>query len=192
MTAAEGCVEQHGIRKTTMDDIARKAGVSRPSVYRYFSDRDDILMAVTEERSRALAESARRFILRQTSFADALVEGIIYLADHGVRDPFTYHLVSSDDSSFKQRLLARTAGRAELAAGFWAPLFDRAEREGQLRRGLDRESAYHWLTDVGLMVMSHMERDVADTENIRSQLRQFVVPAFLPLATGRSRSSAVS
>ncbi|HYP95908.1 MAG TPA: helix-turn-helix domain-containing protein, partial [Mycobacterium sp.] len=43
LAAAERCIDRHGIRKTTMDDVASEVGLSRPSVYRYFADRDDLL-----------------------------------------------------------------------------------------------------------------------------------------------------
>ena len=40
MVAAEAVFTRFGVVKTTMDDIGRQAGVSRPTVYRYFGDRD--------------------------------------------------------------------------------------------------------------------------------------------------------
>jgi len=46
LQAAARCIPRHGIRKTTMDDIAREAAMSRPSVYRCFADREDILLAL--------------------------------------------------------------------------------------------------------------------------------------------------
>jgi AcrR family transcriptional regulator len=44
LDAAGRCIERHGIHKTTMDDIASEVGLSRPRVYRYFADRDDLLI----------------------------------------------------------------------------------------------------------------------------------------------------
>ena len=34
LDAAETCFERYGVAKTTMEDIAKMAGVSRPTVYR--------------------------------------------------------------------------------------------------------------------------------------------------------------
>src|SRR6202048_4314792 len=59
LAAAERCIERHGIRKTTMDDIAREVGLSRPSVYRYFADRDDLLIELIARHARALLDRAR-------------------------------------------------------------------------------------------------------------------------------------
>ena len=85
---------RYGVSKTTMDDIGKEAGVSRPTVYRYFGDRDALLAALIERRSRMLFERARTFILRYDTFAEQLVEGLVYLVDHGRRDPIVRVLVS--------------------------------------------------------------------------------------------------
>jgi TetR/AcrR family transcriptional regulator len=41
MDAAYGCFVRHGVRKTTMEDIATAAGMSRPAVYQYVKGKDD-------------------------------------------------------------------------------------------------------------------------------------------------------
>lgn len=41
MDATYGCFVRHGVRKTTMEDIAKAAGMSRPAVYQYVKNKDD-------------------------------------------------------------------------------------------------------------------------------------------------------
>ncbi|WP_328406039.1 TetR/AcrR family transcriptional regulator [Nocardia sp. NBC_00403] len=51
--------EQVGIKKTTIEDIARRAGVDRVTVYRRVGSRDDVVqMVTTREVGRVLAELA--------------------------------------------------------------------------------------------------------------------------------------
>ncbi|MCU1645725.1 MAG: putative TetR-family transcriptional regulator [Nocardia sp.] len=51
--------EQVGIKKTTIEDIARQAGVDRVTVYRRVGSRDDVVQAVTtREVAHVLAELA--------------------------------------------------------------------------------------------------------------------------------------
>ena len=179
LRAAERCIQRHGIRKTTMDDIAREARMSRPSVYRYFADREDLLLALLSERSRALTERARRFIDQHPSVEDGLVEGLLYIADHGHRDEFARLLVSVDDSKFGQRL-ASTDTSATLTGEFWDPFLDAAEARGELRPGLDRHDIHVWLGHVGLLLMGLMTREPeSDPAKLRDLLRSFVVPAFV-------------
>ena len=46
LDAAEGCLEQFCPEKTSMEDVARAAGMSRATVYRYFENRDALLLGV--------------------------------------------------------------------------------------------------------------------------------------------------
>lgn len=39
--AAYACFTRHGVRRTTMDDIAREAGMSRAAVYQYVRNKED-------------------------------------------------------------------------------------------------------------------------------------------------------
>lgn len=179
LRAAERCIQRYGIRKTTMDDIAREAGISRPSVYRYFADREDLLIALMNEHSRALTERARRFIAQYPTVEEGLVEGLVYIAEHGHRDEFTRSLAWMDDSDFGHRV-ADTGAFATLTGEFWDPFLDAAEERGELRSGLDRHEVHVWLGSVGLMLMSILDREeLPNRAAMRSLVRQFVLPAFV-------------
>ena len=48
-TPPSSCLARYGTAKTTVDDIARQAGVSRATIYRVFpGGRDEILAAVVD------------------------------------------------------------------------------------------------------------------------------------------------
>jgi AcrR family transcriptional regulator len=60
LEAARKRFRHYGVRKTTMQEIARDAGVAVGTLYLYFKDKDDLLVAGTEEyvtRHRRQAES---------------------------------------------------------------------------------------------------------------------------------------
>lgn len=48
--AAFTCFNEFGYAKTTFDDIAKKAGISRASVYNYFKSKEDFFYAIVEEK----------------------------------------------------------------------------------------------------------------------------------------------
>ena len=58
--AAYACIARHGMARTTIEDVARQAGVSRATVYRYFpGGKDQVLRdTVTWEATRFLARLA--------------------------------------------------------------------------------------------------------------------------------------
>jgi AcrR family transcriptional regulator len=178
LAAAERCVERHGIRKTTMEDIAREAGISRPSVYRYFADREELLLTVMSEHSRAAVKKTHRYLAKQPTFADAIVEGLLYLSDHGSRDVFTRHLVESNDTAFSDRLDA-TQTREALTSEFWHDFLAAAQASGEMNPDLELDKVHRWLGNIGLMLMSLIERAPSDKAGRREMVRTFVLPALV-------------
>lgn len=51
--------DRHGFRKVALDDVARRAGVSRTTIYRRFANRDELVSAVMDrENARLFADIA--------------------------------------------------------------------------------------------------------------------------------------
>jgi AcrR family transcriptional regulator len=177
LAAAERCIDRHGIRKTTMDDVACEVGLSRPSVYRYFADRDDLLIELITRHARALLNRARKSISRQGSFADQIVETVLYTAEHARRDPLTRHMIDPDGTSLGRRMNA--SGTTEvMRAEMWDPVLDAAVANNELPPGLPRSDIHLWLGNITVMVMRGLEDGDGDVRRYRSILRRFVVPAF--------------
>jgi AcrR family transcriptional regulator len=177
LAAAERCIDRHGIRKTTMDDVACEVGMSRPSVYRYFADRDDLLIELITRHARALLARARKSIARQGSLPDQIVETVLFTADHGRRDPLTRHVIDPDATSLGRRMNA--SGTTEMMrAEMWDPVLDAAVANNELPPGLPRSDIHLWLGNVTVMVMRGLEDGDGDVRRYRSILRRFVVPAF--------------
>jgi AcrR family transcriptional regulator len=177
LAAAERCIDRHGIRKTTMDDVACEVGLSRPSVYRYFADRDDLLIELIVRHARALLDRARKSVSQRSSLPDQIVETVLYTADHGRRDPLTRHVIDPDGTSLGKRMIA--SGTTEMVrAEMWDPVLDAAVANNELPPGLRRSDIHLWLGDVTVMVMRGLEDGEGDVRRYRSILRRFVVPAF--------------
>jgi AcrR family transcriptional regulator len=178
LAAAERCIDRHGIRKTTMDDVACEVGLSRPNVYRYFADRDDLLIELIIRHARALLDRARKSISRQGGVADQIVESVLYIAEHGRRDPLTRHVIDPDGTSLGKRMVA-LGTREMMRAEMWDPVLDAAVANNELPPGLARSDIHLWLGDVTVMVMRGLEDGEGDVRRYRSILRRFVAPAFV-------------
>lgn len=180
LAAAESVIARYGVSKTTMDDIGKQAGVSRPTVYRYFGDRDNLLDALIERRARMLFDRARDYIFGFESFADQLVEGLLYLIDHGRRDPIVGVLVGPEHLGVTTPIVNGSALATELTAEMWEPVLQRAIHRGEIRSDLDVLAVGQWLALVQFILVGR--RDVSGTNDsaTRELLRAFVLPAFLP------------
>jgi AcrR family transcriptional regulator len=178
LAAAERCIDRHGIRKTTIDDIASEVGLSRPSVYRYFADRDDLLIELIARHVRALINQAKKSMSRQSSFSDQIIEGLLYVADHGRRDPLTRHVIDPDATSLGRRMIA--SGTSELLrAELFDPYIDAAVANGELPPGLPRADIHLFLGTLGKALMRGLEDGDGDLKRYRSILHRFVAPAFV-------------
>ena len=82
IVATQACFERYGVMKTTVEDIATAAGISRATVYRYASGRDDLILAVLMRSADQFFTRLGRRLLRPTgSMSDRIVEGILYTLD---------------------------------------------------------------------------------------------------------------
>jgi AcrR family transcriptional regulator len=177
LAAAERCIERHGIRKTTMDDIAAEVGLSRPSVYRYFTDREDLLIELNIRHARALFKRVHKSLSRQTSFPDQIVESLLYTVDHCRRDPLTRHLIDPDGTNMGRRMTA--SGTSEMLRGeLWDIYLDNALANNELPPGLPRSDIYLWLGGIAMMLMRGIEDGDGDLKRYRSILHRFLAPAF--------------
>jgi AcrR family transcriptional regulator len=168
-----------------MDDIASEVGLSRPSVYRYFADRDDLLVELITRHGQALLDRAHKTISLQSSLSDQIVESLLYIADHGRRDPLTRYLIDPDGTSVGRQMIA--SGTSEtITAELWDPCLDAALANNELPPELPRSDIYLWIGNVGKMLMRGLEDGDGDLKRYRSMLRRFLAPAF----AGETHSSA--
>lgn len=100
--AAHAAIEAHGIRRTTVSDIARRSGVSRQTIYRYWPDVTSLYAEVlTAEVLAAVPVTAPATTL------DALVSGLVATAAH-VRDlPLLARLRETDPELLGRYILER-------------------------------------------------------------------------------------
>ena len=59
LDAAYACFARHGVRRTTMDDIATAAGMSRPAVYQYVRNKDDAFRRLCDRLFQSALAQAR-------------------------------------------------------------------------------------------------------------------------------------
>lgn len=59
LSEAERLFWRYGVRSVTMDDIARQLGISKKTIYQHFSDKEEILYQVLQEKMNEDAEEMR-------------------------------------------------------------------------------------------------------------------------------------
>ena len=181
--AALACFVRFGIEKTTMDDIAREANVSRPMIYRHFTDRDSLIMSVIIARARLLIAEVRHFIADQTTFEDELVEGLLRLVELGRSDPYVRLLVQPDSMGVAAKVIGTSETAVDLTAEIWDGVLAAAQERGDLDPGRDRREMCRWLLFVQLLFVGRLDLVPGDLDAHRRMLAEFVLPAFRRDAT---------
>jgi len=74
LAATYACVARWGLAKTSVEDAAREAGVSRATVYRYFRSKEHLLAAALEDWQKRLT---RRILAARSSTDEGPLPGIL-------------------------------------------------------------------------------------------------------------------
>lgn len=77
MDAARECVLAFGVRRTSLSDVARRAGVSRPTVYRRWPDRTALVADVMTREWARVITGARPDEARFATVREHLVAHVI-------------------------------------------------------------------------------------------------------------------
>lgn len=179
LKTAEECFERYGVRRVTMDEIAAAAGVSRPTLYRYFGDRDSLIKSIVEHRAGKLVSKVHRLLDEQETLADKLVTGILFLVDIGRNDQFIRELLRSDSDHFTNELMIEQGTATAFAEAAWSPTLKAAAGAGLLPDDFDDRMAYRWLTSINFMLIGWQDYDAQPLRYKQEMLRRFLTPAFL-------------
>ena len=121
-----------GFEAATVEDIAAKAGVSKPVVYEHFGGKEGLYDVVVEREVRRLHDAIYTAISRPHTDPRSLIElGTLALLDYIEEEPDGFRIISRDSSPYSQggtfqTILSSIASRVEglLAAQFQHRGFD--------------------------------------------------------------------
>ena len=93
--AAMRCVVRDGLAATGISAVAAEAGVSRPTVYRYFEDRHALVLATLLEAGRSLGEELARRLPALREPDEMAVEAMLYVLSEVPRNELLNAMWSS-------------------------------------------------------------------------------------------------
>lgn len=170
LEAAVACLGSYGIAKTTVDDVARRAGVARATVYRHFPDGKDQVIAesITWEVGRFFTALAQA-IEGDTDFPTLLEHALL----HAHRAVDEHEVLQKVLETEPERLLPQLTQSAPLVLGsLRAYLADRLRGE-QLVEGVDLDAAADWLARMGLsFIVAEGGWDLTDRASVRRLVRE--------------------
>jgi AcrR family transcriptional regulator len=169
------CVARWGVGKTTVDDVAREAGIGRATLYRLFPGGRDALFdeAVAAETARFFARLDAQ-LASPTSLEDTLVTAIVE-AGRSLRDhPSLQFLLAHEPEAILPHVafhqmdaVLRTI--AALAGPYLAPWLPDPEAAA---RGAE------WVTRIVLsyVIAPSADVDICEAASVRTLVRTFILP----------------
>jgi len=80
--AALLCIEKWGVEKISINDIAKQAGVTRPTVYNHFPNKDEIIQAALLQAGLSFGEKLFKHFNKFEKPAERLLEAMMYSYQH--------------------------------------------------------------------------------------------------------------
>jgi AcrR family transcriptional regulator len=179
LQATYDCVARWGLSKTTVEDAAREAGLSRATVYRYFpGGRDELISAVVGW------EYARFFLRLYEEVRDALsleevIERGLMFAHRAIREhEVLQRILLTEPEVLLPQLSVESEGTEQLIANFLVPYLE----HHALAPGVSVTEAADFLSRMVLSFIGAPGRwDMEDPDQVaqlvRAELLGGIVPA---------------
>lgn len=177
--AAERCLRQWGIRRTTMTEVAMEAGTSRAWLYRNFPDKASLVVATLARTDDRFWAEAHAHVSAASGLAAQVTAAVQLSLDH---QPGTLALrLQAEEPEAFASVVGR--GLRELLPGmatFWREFVVAAQATGEVRADLDVVRAAEWILR---MVVSLVTIPLVDADGgpaSPAELHRFVEDHLVP------------
>jgi AcrR family transcriptional regulator len=188
LAATLRCLGRWGLAKTTVDDVAREAGVGRATLYRLFpGGREALLDALVESETATFCGRLDDHLATATSLEDVLVTGIVEAGAVLTGHVALQFLLTNEPEAILPHLafgrfdalLRRAAEHAGPLLAPWLPASD-----GSATRDERAARAVEWIVRivVSYALAPSPDVDLRDAESVRHLVRTYVLPGLVPYA----------
>lgn len=177
LDAAAEVVRRHGWSRTTLQDIAREAGVDRTTIYRHLGPKDDVFRLVIARESHRIMDRAVEVAMSGEAGPRMVVELLATSIEYCFDNPVISKLLD-DDPEMVARFLAR--GIPELIERFTdtlAPVLGMGMQMGVIAPR-DPAIITDWIVRMGLSVLV-----TAPNGDLRDFLAEVLLPVLTPEPT---------
>ncbi|WP_243723312.1 TetR/AcrR family transcriptional regulator [Actinomadura sp. 7K507] len=171
-----------GIQRSTMEDVARRAGISRITVYRRFATKDAVIEHVVRREFRRYFDRFLVEIKQAETAAERVVLGFVSSLRAIRRNPLIGGLMETEPDMVVPSMIG-DGGRTLATVGrFVAGQLREEQRAGNVSDDLDTDFVAEMMVRISasfLAIPSHLI-DLDDDEQLAAVARRFLVPMLEP------------
>ena len=134
----------HGLAGARMDVIAERAGVSKPMLYAYFGDKNELYKAALRESYVQIRSGERRLDTEGMTPDEAIRELVRFTLDHFVSKPWFISMLNTENllGGDSVREIADVAEIQSPLVHTLTEILERGAAEGRFREGVDPVELY--------------------------------------------------
>ncbi|WEF22555.1 TetR/AcrR family transcriptional regulator [Microbacterium maritypicum] len=151
LDAADALIERRGVHGVTIAELARRADLSRPTIYRNWSDADDVVRAALLRRVDGILSTFSADARTRT----ALVDDVLRFTTLFRSDPLYGRLLADEPEAFTRYTLQRVGSSQRMILRWLARAISSAQGDGSVRPGEPQEIAVMLLLIAQSAVLSH-------------------------------------
>lgn len=171
------CFQRFGINKTSMDDIAKVAKVSRPTIYRYFPSRHHLAIEVVVREIRDHTRLVTP-ILRDIKFPPkAMLEGIVLAVSTARDHPYTRIVLSDAGAELLARVPGTDQALLDAMGEQWLPSLTRWRETGYLKPSVRLDDLLLWITFYMQSSIGKGDFLAISEERMRRMLSSLLIPS---------------
>ena len=174
LEATYACVARWGLSKTTVEDAAREAGLSRATVYRYFpGGRDELVDAVVSWQFLEFFGRLYEEVHGAASLEEVLERGLLFARRQVLEHEVLQKVLQTEPDVLLPKLTVESNRTVGLISGFLVPYL----QEHGLPDGLAVHEAADFLARMILSYISAPGRwDLSDPAEVRKLVRVELLP----------------
>ena len=169
LEATYACVARWGFAKTTVEDAAREAGMSRATLYRYFpGGRDELMAAVVSWQHLAFFTRLYEEVHDSESLEEVLERGLLFARREVLAHEVLQKVLRTEPEVLLPQLTLEANRTVEAISAFLVPYL---VRHG-LAEGVDAHQAAEFIARMILSYISSPGRwDLADPGQVAALVR---------------------
>lgn len=177
LEAALALFLESGLKRTTMDDVARRAGLGRATVYRSFNDKNALMQAVVVRESMRAYRQIEKKLGRMDGLEERFVEGFVMVVQTARQHPLVERLFDIDSEWLLPDLTLRGGLLLDWGRSFLVSNLHLLQAQGLLRQIPIEDTAELLIRLLQSLVLTPGSRVSAqDADSLRRYARDFLLP----------------